>query len=306
MPAASIPQDRGARPPVRQLHTIHEALALLARSKARIAPLAPGAMAARAFAVHIGDDEDAAPLAHLDATLLRALHAAHCIVATGRPPAWRLSEHGKALLKRARSGAGAPTPPAPGRTEAAQEAAAAPEPQIDLAESPLGWLRRRKGPDGKPLLSDAQFAAGERLRADFHFAQLTPRVTMSWSAAAVPGARPSNPAGGGVDQTDRAMAARERVNRSLHAVGPELSGILVDVCCHLKGLEDVEDVRGWAKRSAKVVLDLALNALARHYGYLATPAPDRQRHIRHWGSDDFKPTAEQWGLPQASPPARKS
>ncbi len=55
-------------------------------------------------------------------------------------------------------------------------------------ESPLAWLRRRKDKDGTALISAPQFDAGERLRADFWFGQMTPRVTMSWSAVS-PGQR---------------------------------------------------------------------------------------------------------------------
>ena len=35
---------------------------------------------------------------------------------------------------------------------------------VNYAESPLAWLYRRKGRDGRPLLEPIQFAAGERLR----------------------------------------------------------------------------------------------------------------------------------------------
>ncbi|HEX8215710.1 MAG TPA: DUF6456 domain-containing protein, partial [Allosphingosinicella sp.] len=41
---------------------------------------------------------------------------------------------------------------------------------VNLAESPLGWLRARR------LVSERQFAAGEQLRSDWEMAQLGPRV----------------------------------------------------------------------------------------------------------------------------------
>jgi len=55
---------------------------------------------------------------------------------------------------------------------------------VNDGESPLGWLRSRKDRNGRPLIGDAQFEAGERLRADYWFAHLSPRVTANWSALA--------------------------------------------------------------------------------------------------------------------------
>ena len=48
---------------------------------------------------------------------------------------------------------------------------------------PLAWLHRRRDKFGQSLISDEEFAAGERLAADFHAAMMNPRVTASWSGA---------------------------------------------------------------------------------------------------------------------------
>ena len=159
---------------------------------------------------------------------------------------------------------------------------------VDLAESPLAWLRSHKGRDGRPLIDDAAFQAGERLRADFTRGQLMPRVTANWSAAVASGRRGG--AGGMAELTEAALSARLRCERALVAVGPEFAGVLVDFCCFLKGIEEIETARGWPKRSAKLVLQLALSALARHYGLSSTAQADgRARGVRHWGSADYRP-----------------
>ena len=84
--------------------------------------------------------------------------------------------------------------------------------------------------------------------------------------------------------------------RALMAVGPEVAGVLVDVCCELKGLEDAEKENGWPQRAGKVVLQIALTRLARHYGLIAAETGDQraQRKLRHWGSADYRPTLDAW------------
>lgn len=183
------------------------------------------------------------------------------------------------------------------RTETTRVVAGARRPVlVNEAESPLGWLRRRKDKAGAPLITDYQYQAGERLRADFSKAQMTPRVTANWSSPAPSrrSRRLAPPAG--QDLCDDALAAKQRVMRALGAVGPELAGILVDVCCHLIGLGEAEHGQGWPRRSGKVILQLALTRLARHYGLVKETelaAPIRRR-LRHWGTDDFKPTLDAW------------
>jgi hypothetical protein len=168
------------------------------------------------------------------------------------------------------------------------------QPTLNPAESPIAWLRRRKDKDGEPMISQPQFDAGERLRADFWFAQMTPRVTANWSGVGGTGRRRKYGAGSSSDMLDNVAAARERVGRALAVVGPELAGVLIDVCCHLKGLEAAEREAGWPQRSGKVVLQLALSRLARHYGLgeSASHATPRAAQVRHWGSDDYRPVFE--------------
>jgi hypothetical protein len=160
-------------------------------------------------------------------------------------------------------------------------------------ETALQWLRRRKDKDGRPLLTDAQFQAGERLAEDYWRGQLQPRITANWSAAAPAERTRRSAPGTGVEMRDAVAAARQRVNRALEAVGPELAGLLVDVCCYDIGLEAAGQAAGWPPRSAKVVLDLALTGLARHYGLIAPERPVASR-LRHWGDEDYRPTLEQW------------
>lgn len=157
---------------------------------------------------------------------------------------------------------------------------------VNRAESPLAQLARRKNRNGKPFLTEKEYLAGERLRADYTRGQIMPRLSANWEAPVSSSAR-----GGGdrfADLNDAALAARIRVDNALDAIGPELAGPLVDVCCFLKGIEQVEAERGWPARSAKLIIKTALAALSRHY------EPRDTRRLRssilHWGTPDFRPT----------------
>jgi hypothetical protein len=139
---------------------------------------------------------------------------------------------------------------------------------FNCAESPLAWLRTRKDGSGRALISEEQYSAGLRLHADFMAAKLMPSTTMLWQAKS----EEANVRSSRLDllqQSEKVIAAKERYYAALAAVGPELSGILVEICCHATGIEAAERLLGLPRRSGKVVLQLALTRLARCYGFLA-------------------------------------
>lgn len=135
--------------------------------------------------------------------------------------------------------------------------------RYNTLESPLQAIARRKAKDGSPFLASDLVAAGERLREDFELAQLGPRVTQNWDRFLT--------AGGdrGTMQSDgRASgpeAARDRVAKALAELGPGLGDVALRVCCFLEGMEQAEKRMGWAARSGKIVLKIALQRLQRHY-----------------------------------------
>ncbi len=153
--------------------------------------------------------------------------------------------------------------------------------QFNRNESPLSAITRLKDRNGAPFLPREAVAAGERLHADFTRGQLQPRVTQSFEPRLF---SPTRGGKGGMEELcDSAMAARMRVGKAVDAMGPELSGVALDICCFQKGLETVERERQWPARSAKLMLKTALLALHRHY----TPAPRAQ--MRHWGETGYRP-----------------
>lgn len=126
---------------------------------------------------------------------------------------------------------------------------------VNLAESPLSWLHARGHID------DRLFDAGEKLRADYERAQLSPSITMRWDVVRISGQ------GGdaGLTPSERQLAARDRFDGAVAAAGNGLSDILWRVVCSGENLPDAEKSLSWPARSGKLVLKLALDRVAEFY-----------------------------------------
>jgi len=210
---------------------------------------------------------------------------------TGRT---RITRAGREALRRHRSNRTARKAASGQQIDKPSEA---PVPTVNIKESPLIWLASRRDASGRAMLAPWEVEAGERLRADLTFAQLTPRITMGWSGIPISGKRATSMPRG-CHMTDNIVAARARVTAALRAVGPEFVDILIDVCGHLRGLEEIARSEGWPRRAARLLLQRALSALARHYGIgPETRVEERiSRRLRHWGTEDYKPSLDRWQI----------
>jgi hypothetical protein len=158
------------------------------------------------------------------------------------------------------------------------------------SESPLLRLFQRKDARGQRYIDARQLAAGERLRMDFERSLLAPRITSAYAESAGSGGRHWQMSDNAIEKMSAStMAARERLEAAFAAVGPELSGILYQVCCLAAGFEAAEAVLSLPPRSGKAVLNLALTRLARHYGLIRAHKPKDRGVIAHWAMDDYRP-----------------
>jgi Domain of unknown function (DUF6456) len=129
---------------------------------------------------------------------------------------------------------------------------------VNLAESPLSWLRARGMVDAR------QYEAGERLRADYERAMMGPSVTMRWDASPISKTRRGAPDPG--DRTLGQVAAKKRFDDAIASAGKGLGDVLWRVICANETLPVAEKAMGWPVRSGRVVLTLALDRLADGYG----------------------------------------
>jgi Domain of unknown function (DUF6456) len=163
-------------------------------------------------------------------------------------------------------------------------------PSFNDSESPLYRLYCRKDHKGNSTITALQFAAGERLRMDYEYANFERRITASLEGAAASSGHASFSDNYIANLSDNAIDARHRVHDAFDAVGPELSGVLYYICCLAGGLEQAERMLQLPQRSGKAVLALALTRLARHYRLLKMPGQgERGKGVSHWALADYRP-----------------
>lgn len=270
------------------LKQLRRLLRALARNEAYLLREPQEAGLPQRFTLHSPRKEGGNPVFRPDANLVRHCLAEDLLEKTDI--GWVIGSNGRLALKRMLAGTD-PFAEQHQRREIRRRNIADSKQNVVVNDhsSPLGWLLRRMDANGKPMISKTQFSAGERLAQDFQFAGMMPRITSSWAGPGTGGQRRSAP-GAGMEISDNRLAARQRVRNAIRDVGSDLADILLDICCFQVGLSEAEKTRGWPRRSGKVILQIALDRLAEHYGM----SRKEQRHnrvsqISHWGEEGYKP-----------------
>lgn len=281
-PARKDDQPMSAQPRSGLVPDLHDETALAREGRRVLRRLAePGAVLAiapemeKAAVLRELPDGRSLRTAVLDRAVAQALILKDWIACrkTGRVSTYEITAAGRLALKRMADGpdhrglAEAPASFADQhRVWAEREVADDAGPRrvrYNAAESPVGILGRRLDRDGKPFLAPELVDVAERLREDFELAQMGPRVAQNWDRFLTGGDR-------GTFQPDSGLAegpgrARARVAAALRDLGPGLGDVALRCCCFLEGLEVAEKRMGWAARSGKIVLRIALMRLRRHY-----------------------------------------
>ncbi|WP_417489525.1 DUF6456 domain-containing protein [Maricaulis sp.] len=224
-------------------------LLCLARQGAALKPCITGG----GYGVFAGGDRRRRPLARLDAGQLRQALASGMLDETRDGIA--LGRSGHAAIKRGLDGGFA----AQHRIMRDREIL-----------GPSGQLQRVRANTREDVpgrwavqLDPIEHAAAERFCSDYARSSLRQHTTRNWSLAAE--VRQAGWRGGPETASLAAIAAKNRVMDALDAVGSGMDQLVVAVCIREESLAAVERRFGWAQRSGKTVLKLALQQLARHY-----------------------------------------
>ena len=150
--------------------------------------------------------------------------------------------------------------------------------KVNVAQTPLGWLRNRK-PDKRFGISEIEFDAREKLLKIYDRSGSQAMTGIDWSRPICDGGQGSN--GEGADAAlAHAIDARRKLQAALDYVDPGLADMLVSICCEARGLEECEKLFALPQRSAKLMLKLGLMRLSVFYGLQSASAASASFRIR--------------------------
>lgn len=157
---------------------------------------------------------------------------------------------------------------------------------LNLNESPLARLSISIN-GAAPFLQRHHLESGERVRRLFERARMLQRTTMSYDPNRLPDK--SRSGGTGSDLSGSAIDARRELDRIRDVLADDCTAAVFDVCGYLKGLQTIEMERSWPRRSAKLVLRVGLEQLARHFGLAIVAKGKPSGKTRHWADAGARP-----------------
>lgn len=148
--------------------------------------------------------------------------------------------------------------------------------------APETILRLAQAGQVEPFLAAHHVEAARRLSRLFERARMRQRVTMSYDPTRVGGSK-------GRPQQGELAASAIEARRLLVGLAERMPRdcwvMLMDVCGYDKGVQQIETERGWPRRSAKLVLRIALDHLARQMGLGAAARGGEATPMRNWLPD---------------------
>ncbi len=133
---------------------------------------------------------------------------------------------------------------------------------VNSALSALDRLSRRKDKAGEPLITKAQYEAGQRIAWDYHLAGYENVSTQNYMSAGADKTRYN----GQADKAQRCIDARARIRRAKTALGEGLTRPIIALCCLDNSIDQVERSEKWARGSGLTIVRLGLSRLVNLYG----------------------------------------
>ena len=149
-------------------------------------------------------------------------------------------------------------------------------------EAPESVVRLATVAKGECYLAPHHVEVARRLARLIARACLIQRTTMSYEPTRI-GARGGRPVQG--ELADSAIEARRQLGKMVRQVPRDCWSVLIDTCGFDKGLQQIEQERGWPRRSAKLVLRIGLEQLAALMGLSETAEGHPDRGIESWLSE---------------------